>query len=99
MSVYEGVNTIVAQCQQNVERIIASHLERRKDGSKPVPAEWGEDVTLTDTIEQLKKLSKVIANSGLKFVLVLKAKPTDAVLKTLLDELRTQIDMLLAHYM
>jgi hypothetical protein len=99
MSLYDQINAMLARSLQTVDSLIHQHIEMRKDGTKALPVTWGDDTAMTATIVHIKNICKVAANSVLKFVLVLRAKPSDSAVKSILDELTTQVDMLVAHYM
>ena len=93
---FEEVNTAIGEGLQNIDIIIQNHIQRQKGKSK---ATWGPNAEISTSVVALKEVAKLLSNTGVKLVLLLRAKPSDLALKSLLDELSSQVNIFLTQYL
>lgn len=95
---FEELSSQLASGLSGIDNVIQAQIELRKDQSRTFRGQWAGNNEITKSISSIKDVTKVIAHSCVKLALVLRASPSNAALKSLLDELHKQVDILLAHY-
>lgn len=95
---YSRLNSALEEGLRRIDALLDDKIQNRA-GNTISSASWTDDSNLSTTVNALKDVSKVAANSCLKFVLLLRTGPSEAVMASLVDELYSQSDILLAQYL
>eukprot|EP01032_Pedospumella_encystans_P026285 gene26285-29691_t len=96
---YEEVNSALTDGIESVDMMLKSRIEaKQRDPSHIIAAGWKEDESLRNSITILKDIAKVLSNGCIKLILLMKAKPSNDALASLLSELSNHAKLLTAHY-
>ena len=97
---YDELSASILNGIGNIDILLRNRVEERANEPTRLKfASWGDDSALSASVTAIKDISKVLSNSCIKLILLLRAGPSDSILKSLLDELNSQILALLAQYL
>ena len=100
VKMYEEVNAALTDGIESVDMLLKSRIEaKQRDPSHIIAAGWKEDESLRNSITILKDIAKVLSNGCIKLILLMKAKPSNDALASLLSELSNHAKLLTAHYL
>jgi hypothetical protein len=91
LTLSEGISKIDAVLKQRIE-------ERKQVPSNLLVATWSEDATLKEAITSMTNTAHAVSTSGIKLVLLMRARPSPEVLRSLLDETAQQLEVLVNQY-
>ena len=96
---YFEINTILEDGLRNIDILLDNKIQERKISTPSAHATWGDDANISQSINALKDVAKVISNGCVKFALLLRCKPSEDSMKSLLSELSSHVNIFLAQYL
>jgi len=97
---YAEINAAIADGIQSVDALLKSRIEeKQRDPSKVSAASWKEEESVRSSVTILKDIAKLLSNGCIKLILLIRAKPSDVALASLLGEMTTHSKLFIGHYL
>lgn len=97
---FENITSVLQDGAQNVGILLKSKMDERISNPTGYKVgKWVGDEDLANTITNLKSIANTLSNSCIKLALLVRAKPSDNALNSLLTELSSEIQSLLGIYL